>query len=522
MPETPKARAVQLPLRFSCGREDGGIDHRRLSWRDGGFSDWSVQFGEKCYNLHAFILARASSFFESHMSHFDRLGAGKNARTMRGSDLTEVLPQCCHASFEDALDFIYSENQATFEAPVSKVVLLLKIADILGIGGLFEAMGKRIEETFEEAAPLLLEQYCRFHIPGTDDGAALKQMRDSAVGLIVRKFQTFAEDSEIRTSLLRLPVSVLAEILEADDLLVAGEDIVFDFLAPRVEACGSALAASGCGSGADVSSVDNLDDCSDGSLESLGPRVGRKDSDVLWRRVRWGHLSTSKFAQVLAPGQRLLRPKVAMHALTVRATQLDLVGSGALNPNSCHVLPRRQILPPEVPPPSSMEIDLCFHFARSDQYIRGEAIRSQPKRIGDIVLRLLVFPVGTNTGVAPGSFSVFFEAVPQPHWPRTWEFANLRYTIVCYRWPKDGSEPGGRRQMSEHWTFRADRLDRGWHDFMAPGEIHKYFGPDGFVCLRGSLEPESLSRVFLLDQAGGSSLGRPADEAAASSASRRS
>ena len=26
------------------------------------------------------------------------------------------------------------------------------------------------EAAFEDTAPLLLEQYCRFHIPGTDDG----------------------------------------------------------------------------------------------------------------------------------------------------------------------------------------------------------------------------------------------------------------------------------------------------------------------------------------------------------------
>merc|ERR1719203_1467002 len=119
----------------------------------------------------------------------------------RGSDLTEVLPQSCHAAFEDALDFIYSENQSGFEAPASKALLLLKIADILGIGGLFDAMGRRIEAAFPATAPLLLEQYCRFHIAGTDDGAALRKIREGAVELIVQKFQPFLPNPEMRTAL---------------------------------------------------------------------------------------------------------------------------------------------------------------------------------------------------------------------------------------------------------------------------------------------------------------------------------
>merc|ERR1719382_12214 len=115
----------------------------------------------------------------------------------KGSDLTEVLPLSCHAAFEDALDFIYSENQSGFEAPASKALLLLKIADILGIGGLFDAMGLRIESAFSETAPLLLEQYCRFHIPGTDDGAALRRIREGAVTLIVQKFQPFLANPDM-------------------------------------------------------------------------------------------------------------------------------------------------------------------------------------------------------------------------------------------------------------------------------------------------------------------------------------
>ncbi|CAE8596444.1 unnamed protein product, partial [Polarella glacialis] len=242
---SPKGHATApLGLHFSGG--SGGL--AQLSWRDGRFSDWSVQVGEKTYNLHAFLLARASLFFESHMSMASRTQAEEGAVPQKGSDLSEVLPQSCHTAFEDALDFMYSENQAGFEAPASKALLLLKIADILGIGGLFDAMGRRIEAGFSETAPLLLEQYCRFHIPGTDDGAALRRIRESAVELIVHKFQPFLTNTEMRIALLRLPACVLVEVLDNDDLLVANEDVIFDFVLARAEHPSSGSSSSEGGS----------------------------------------------------------------------------------------------------------------------------------------------------------------------------------------------------------------------------------------------------------------------------------
>ena len=99
----------------------------------------------------------------------------------------------------------------------------------------FEAVGRRVEA---DTAPLLLEQDCCFHILDTDDGAALGQNRFGAVELIVRKFQPSLVSGELRAALFRLPSHILAEILEADVLLVANEGIVFDFVAVRLEVPG--------------------------------------------------------------------------------------------------------------------------------------------------------------------------------------------------------------------------------------------------------------------------------------------
>lgn len=501
----------------SEGKPQLGAGMATLSWRDGRFSDWTVQVGEKTYHLHAFLLARASLFFESHMSMASRAESEK----AKGSDLSEVLPQSCHAAFEDALDFMYSENQAAFEAPASKALLLLKIADILGINSLFDAMGRRIEAAFADTAPLLLEQYCRFHIPGTDDGAALRQIRDGAVDLIVKKFQPFVTNSDMKTALLRLPARVLAEILDADELLVESEDAVYDFVLDRLQ-LGESTDLEGASSShcPESRSEPETGKASTSRLDYMD----ESDEEALWDEVRWAYLSSRKFAQALALHKTLLKPQVTLRALTARAARFDLGGAEAFATLGYQaVVPRKPILPPGVPPPSSTEIDFCFHYAHSEQYACGQALRSQPKRIGDVVLRVLVFPAGTDTGVARGSLSVFLEAVPQPHWPRDWEFANIRYGIACMKWPSGSGETcPAPKKKSDLWTFKANRLDRGWHDFLAPGEIHRFLGPDGFVCIRGSLEQECLGRAFLLNAQSGHSgySGAPGD-AAGSSACRR-
>merc|ERR1719215_1801611 len=104
-----------------------------------------------------------------------------------------------------------------------------------------------------------------------------------------------------------------------------------------------------------------------------------------------------------------------------------------------------------------------------------------------------------------------------------WEVANIRYAMSCIRWPTGSGETWAAKKKSDLWTFKSNRLDRGWHDFLAPGEIHRYLGPDGFVCVRGSFEVECLGRSFLSSStANHSGYLSSGGEAAGSSASRRS
>ena len=316
----------------------------------------------------------------------------------------------------------------------------------------------------------------------------------------MQKFQTFLAIPEMRTALLRLPVGVLVGMLEADNLLVASEDVVFDFVVMHL---GRGLGLPGVARG--LALADELppgaEPGSGASSPAAGrprPRSGRQgqpaeawpearpeawpasgdegdeeppwkrpaETQLLWGAVRWAHLGAGKFAEALELGA-LLPPEVALLALRRRVAGLDLDMSAPDAPPQRALAPRVRlrlpILPPSVPPPSSTEIDFCFHYSSKDQYGCGEALRSQPKRFGDIVLRVLVFPAGTDTGVARGSLSVFLEAVPQPDWPRDWEFANIRYAIACLKWPQHSHEAWAAKRKSDLWTFKASRLDRGCH-----------------------------------------------------------
>lgn len=441
------------------------------SWRDGKWSDWSVIIGTQKYNLHAFTLARASQFFESHMNVATQTGS-----LIRESDLTQVLPEACYDVFEDMLDFVYSDNQASFQILPSKALLLLKTADILGVPKLFEASKSRVQEDLEDSAPVILEQFCSFHIPGTNDSEMLRCVQEHSVTLITERFEWYMAQDMCKEALVRLPPGVLLDIVSSDDLAVACEDTVFDFVLSHMELCSDA--------------------------DSWSEQAARKDSAALWDTVRWAHLSIMKFAEVGQVDSRLLPPNVLSSAYASRIEQreisVDCAGQERLDRAlTQRRMKRRTVRPPDIPLPASTDIDFCIFFGHAERFRLGQALRSDPLQIGDLVVRVLVFPCGTNTGVAHGSLSIFLEAVPQPHWPPDWEFTQIRYSMVCYRWPVQNGDRRTEKKKVDTWTFRASKLDRGWHDFLQANEVQKYLSPYGFLLFRGSIDVSCLARTFL-------------------------
>ena len=141
-----------------------------VCWTDSRFSDWTVRLGSRVFNLHRFCLARASTFFESHMEIAE-------LQQTRHTDITEVLPKVCHSVFEDILEFIYSENKSDFflGAPQPKLVVMLKAAEVLGMTQLIEHIVDSQYSVFSwSEVPDLLQQYIAVHVEGTDDGCAMQ------------------------------------------------------------------------------------------------------------------------------------------------------------------------------------------------------------------------------------------------------------------------------------------------------------------------------------------------------------
>lgn len=449
-------------LEFSFGR-----DASTLSWRDGKWSNWTVLLGDKCYRLHTFNLARASLFFESTMNFTANQGSDKFE-----TDLSSVLPHACWASFESSLDFIYCDDQCAFKIDPASALYVFKIADILGIARLFEAAKCTIEQSFTHWAPTFLEQCTQL---GKDEGQQdehLKIIRETSQRLLVTRFQPYFFQAETRAPLLNLPENVIAEILADDDLAAKNEDIVFEF-------------------------VDKYTAMHPGRI-------------ALWSHVRWFYLTPTCLEQACEATN--LSPQATrslMQSMARRVSKGEFSSSSTLQWPLTEIKPRAR-LRPELPLPGPHEIEFIFFYgdlglghrandeitSGPESFLQGNSIRSPCKRVGDFVFRLLVFPAGSRTGVASGSLSVFLEAVPQPDWPEDWEFPSVRYRISCYHLP-EACQKQSAKTKTDCWTFKASKVDRGWHDFIGPTELDSFMSPSGFVCLRGSISNESLSRMWL-------------------------
>mmetsp|Transcript_117711 Transcript_117711/g.327807 ORF Transcript_117711/g.327807 Transcript_117711/m.327807 type:complete len:451 (-) Transcript_117711:56-1408(-) len=422
-----------------------------IDWRSGRLSDWSVCLGARTYRLHAFILARGSHFFEGHTSLYEQTGA------KRESDITELLPRVCHDCFESVLDFLYSEDQGSFEILPSHAMLLLKSADVLGMPKLMEAAISRIRAAQTESS-LFLMQYHQLHIPGTDESKPLQELVDTLTSEIIKAFQRHLFSVASRGHLLQLPVEALRSILESDDLMVMSEDEVVEFVSEYCHAS----------------------------------EFCERFAVVVWDCVRWEHIGAAKFDQLLSSQQCQLPRNVMEAALRRRVRRFALAAPA--------VLPKPRVMrPPRAGSPSALDIDLCFQYY--PDLDANTKLRSEPLQIGDFVCRLLVFPRGTPAARHEhpnGVVSAFLEAVPQGHWPNAWKFKPIKYHLTCFPWSMGAATV----QKHDSFSFCKTRedgeegLDRGWHDFLTVDEMYDQMSPDGLLMIRGSLKHGTLSSCF--------------------------
>jgi len=467
-------------VRSADGENSVGSGH--LGWRDDWLSDWEVSVGEETYQLHAVMLARASSFFRGNI----RMAA---RGFERHSNLTELLPQSCLPAFELALDFIYSPPGADFVVPRTQALYLLKVADVLGIDSLAEAVAKDVERKFVDFAPHLMQQYFTFHLPGTDDGPVFLKVRNSLIHIIVRRFGAFLVDPVARAIMLSWPVDILAAILGVDELRVAHEDDVFDFVSDRM----LLLAHGATLSGEEpvlrsVVPAGSLFSASDGE-ETANLTTGEADQGaLLWNCVRTDYLSAEKMKDAALLGEHLGRPDIiaaAFDSLVMRASLSRRRGFP--------VRPRRPLLPAWVRPPMSNEIDFCFHYGDGTRFTCEEELRSRPKRIGDMVVRLLAYPAGEDNE-SKGFLSVFIAVVPQPTYPPGWSFNQVRYTMSCLSWLVE--TPPFEQTITMDFSDE-EAVGWGWPNFIQEDGMDDFISPDGFVCLRAAIHADFIGQTFL-------------------------
>lgn len=385
-----------------------------MSWIDLRRSDWVVKLGERDFNLHTVILSRESTFFAGNV---DAVLNGQLGDTRtRCSDITDVVPQCCHSVFEEALEFSYSRDQPSFKVPIGQAMLLLKLATVLDMPGLASHVCRCIEthmgtnrtESISSVGIGLLTQYLAFHIRGTDDGHHVNTVENRAVQVIADEFSLIAqrEESEDYAWLCRCPEELLVTILRRDDLKIATEDDVLAFLLARAKKLS----------------------CDPRRREENEVKHSRKADagfeDKVWESIRWGHVGDAawrSFTRTLA-----FRRQFMSMAMAADDIAIDLDSPSTFKNNSSDS--RRRGLQPDVVC-GPFEIQFWFYFGDGSQFPVGKELRSHPKMIGQIPFRLLVYPGG---GFEAGHMSVYVEVADVPRFPPTWNTSTeLTFKMEC-------------------------------------------------------------------------------------------
>jgi len=476
------------------------------SWREGLFSNWTVVLGDRRFRLHKFNLARASAFLE---------GAMAEAYESSESDLTEVLPKPCWPYVEDLFDAIYAEGKdlpnvrstqdkdGDEDGVLSKqnVVHLLAAADTLGVQVLFERAITFLDRRMCFCGLAFWRACLSFEGPLSPP---LEKVAAVAREAVLKGFERYLT-TEMDT-LLCLPYYALVGLLREDMLAVRAELILaeFVFLYGKTHKLVSDTPL-------EVSKKEEVD-C---------PVKSRKWRD-LCAALRWTQIEVDSqvcdcpFSWQQSDGDSSFLPRLDMGKLSVEwgrfPSEFFMVGM-VHNRMQCvsksshaelmqQKVPcglvlrgRNPVRPDHAPPLLPYQVEKFVYFAPGN-WERGRIIVSNMVDSGLLRFRLRLFPGGDlEFDIPQGTWAVsaFVDLVPQVHWPETWEFKDVQYSIKCVPWQGNGQLEF---KKQDTFTFKsAGAYNRGWKWFLTSAEVgsqlNELLSPEGYLLIRAEVVPAS-------------------------------
>eukprot|EP00440_Ansanella_granifera_P005552 gb/GFBE01006031.1/.p1 GENE.gb/GFBE01006031.1/~~gb/GFBE01006031.1/.p1 ORF type:complete len:818 (+),score=134.62 gb/GFBE01006031.1/:1-2454(+) len=144
-----------------------------------------------------------------------------------------------------------------------------------------------------------------------------------------------------------------------------------------------------------------------------------------------------------------------------------------------------------LPPVADNELEFRIRDAHTLQ--PGEKLLSEPKTVGDLTFRLVVFPRGT-AAVGGTQVSAFVEALAPEGAEEDWCFRGVKYSIAVVNWIDYRLSP----VKTDRFDFSRG-IDRGWHDMLLVSELSSemgWLGPDNSLLFRASVRPPAACSIM--------------------------
>lgn len=376
-------------------------------------SDWTLGVGPKDYKIHKVIVAtgpRASAFLAA--SFREHCG-----ETRERTDLTGLVPKSCWQYMDALLDFIYDgEVSITVENWGSFV----KMADLLQIGALYtKCVEVGSELITQDSAPKIAADAVQLQLGGD----LQQEVVDMCVDAMAPLFSSYSPED-----LAGLPLLVFEKLLLRDDLEVANEDDVFNFLL------------------------------------NVSAQLDSSCMAQLWKYCRLHHLSPER---VLEVG---LIPEISKQAVVWALAQQ--------RPSTARKAPAPPTWVGDLGsvPAGPRGREISFQVQCPTGFASKKSLRSPAHKLCDrFRWRLLVFPLGTESTGNPRQLAAFIEIVPDADVPATWKLKHVKYSITVVNWRDDRLSV-----TKEHMVdFSVAEVDSGWHRGWVP--------PDNMTACQGWL-----------------------------------